>query len=99
MGITCDAPCMMTIMGDKGRIELPRFYLGNDAILYENGVQTEHLYDSFELPKGFAWQIEAVRDALLAGQTTSNVVPPETTIACAAIMEDMMRRFFPEENI
>lgn len=38
---------MMTIMGDKGRIELPRFYLGNDAILYENGDQTEHLHDGF----------------------------------------------------
>lgn len=96
MGITCETPVMMTIYGEKGRIELPRFFLANEVRLYENGQLTQEKVQRFALPEGFCWQIAAVRDYLEAGVTESPVVPASTTIATAQVMESMMHRFFPD---
>lgn len=95
MGLVCDAPVQMTIQGDKGRIELPRFFLANDALLYEGGALTEQYHEEFALPKGFCWQIAAVRDALAAGWTQHPLVPAAATIATAGVLESLMHSFFP----
>lgn len=96
MGITCEADAMMTIWGEKGRIELPRFFSGACAARYEGDELVERCERDCELPGGFVWEIEAVRDAILAGDLHSAVVPPETTVATARIMREMMHSFFPE---
>lgn len=95
-GIVCDAPAKMTILGTKGRIELPRFYLGNEVRLYEGNELKETLRNSFELPEGFLWEIEAVVRYVREGITESPVVKPEDTIATTEILEGMMHRFYPE---
>ena len=92
-GIDCDAPANMTVYGDRGRIELPRFFSAPEARLYEGGVLTDSARaDDCELPRGFVPQIEATADAIRRGLTRSPVVPPETTIAAAGLMEDVLRR-------
>lgn len=95
-GITCEAPVMMTIVGDKGYIELPRFYLGNEVRLFEGDRLTERYHEEFVLPKGFQWQIAAVCGYLHNGITESPVVPAADTIATADVLEQMMHRFFPD---
>ena len=96
MGITCDVPPMMTIWGEKGHIELPRFFSGACAVRYVGEALAERCEQNCELPGGFAWEIEAVRDAILAGCTHNAIVPPATTIVTARIMREMMHSFFPE---
>lgn len=95
-GITCEAPVMMTLVGDKGSIELPRFFLANEALLFVDGKLTEHSVDQFELPKGFQWQIEAVCQYARTGVMESPVVPAADTIATADILANMMHSFFPD---
>lgn len=95
-GITCKAPVMMTIFGDKGYIELPRFFLANEVRLFENGQLTENIQDTFELPEGFVWQIAAVCEYVRSGVTESPVIPASDTIATAEVMEQMMHSFFPD---
>lgn len=96
MGITCEAPVMMTILGDKGRIELPRFFSAGAARLYEGDRMVEEIRTDCELPQGFCYEVAAVRDYLRNGVRESDIIPPQTTIATARILEDMMHRFCPE---
>lgn len=91
-GIDCDAPSAMTVYGDRGRIELPHFFSAPEARLYENGKLTDSACADCELPRGFVPQIEATADALRRGWTSSPVVPPETTLAAARLMEDVLHR-------
>ncbi len=95
-GITCEAPVMMTVVGDKGYIELPRFFLGNEARLFIDGKLADQSSQSFELPEGFKWQIEAVCEYVRSGVTESPVISPADTIATVGILEQMMHRFFPD---
>lgn len=96
MGITCEAPPTMTVYGEKGRIEISRFFSAPEVRLYVGDALAEQRQEQTELPAGFCPQIAAVRDHLLAGETESPVVPASATIAAARIMEDMMHQFFPE---
>lgn len=95
-GITCEAPVMMTIVGDKGYIELPRFFLGNEARLFVDGKLAEHCSQQFELPEGFKWQIAAVCEYVRSGVTESPVISAADTIATADVLEQMMHSFFPD---
>ncbi len=95
MGITCEAPAEMTIIGEKGRIELPRFFVASEVRLYEGETLAEKCVTDCELPKGFCYEIAAVRDYLRAGVTESPVVPQTATIATAEILREMMHRAFP----
>lgn len=93
--ISCNAPSTMTIYGDQGRIELPRFFTANDAYLYVNGELQEHVHEDCDLPRGFCWQIAQVRDYLKEGAKFSELIPPESSIRTAEIMEDLLHQFFP----
>mgnify|MGYP001051690945 CR=1 FL=1 len=95
MGICCEAPVQMTIVGDRGRIEIPRFFVANEVRLYEGERLAETCVEDCELPKGFCHEIAAVRDYLRAGVAESPVVPGSTTIATAEILLEMMHRAFP----
>lgn len=96
VGIHCASPVMMVLYGDKGRIELPRFFLASEARLYEGEQLVERHTDPLEQPEAFKWQIAAVRDYIREGALTSPVVPPETTIATARILRECMHRFAPD---
>lgn len=95
-GITCEAPVMMTIVGDRGYIELPRFFLANEARLFVGGELAEHHTQRFELPEGFTWEIAAVCDYIRSGVTESSVISAADTVATAGVLEQMMHSFFPD---
>lgn len=95
-GIRCPAPETMTIYGDKGRIELPRFFAGKGAKLFVgDALREEHELDC-ELPGGFTYEIEHVCALIEAGKLESDVATADMTIAAAGIMRDVMHRAFPE---
>ena len=95
-GILCEAPARMTVFGEKGRVELPRFFSGAEALLYEGDTLVEHVREQTELPEGFCPQLAAVRDCLLAGMTECPVVPAAATLKTAEIMESVLHGAFPE---
>ena len=97
-GFLCPTPCTMTIYGTEGRIELPTFYAALEARLFVGDTLVEESKTDTALPKGFVYEAEAFRDLITQGKTTSDVIPPETTIATARVMEDLMKSFFPERK-
>ena len=96
MGLYCDAPADMTIFGTLGRVEVKRFFAGRKATLIVRDEIVEECDLDCELPRGFTWEVAAVRDYLQNGVQESPVVPRSTTCATAEVMGSMMHRFFPE---
>lgn len=94
-GMNGEAPAMLTIYGDKGRIELPRFFAGVEAKLYIGNECVEILSSDTELPMGFVWEIDAVCTYIRQGTCESSINPASMTIRTAEIMESMMNEFFP----
>ena len=78
------------INGSDGYIELPFSSGGFDAMLYDvNRNLVEHYHD--EWPHGFKFEIEEVVRCIREGRITSDVMPPEDTIACAKVFEKVLR--------
>ena len=95
-GITCNAPCMATILGDKGRIEIPKFYLANEARLIVDEKVVSECRMEYEVPEGLTWQLKEVCRYLREGVTESPVVPFVDTLKTAEILSDMMAQFYPD---
>lgn len=95
-GVQCSVPAAMTICGDKGRIELPRFFAGRGAKLFVGDELVEEYELDCELPRGFTYEVEHVCALIEGGKTESDVAPASMTIAAAQIMRDLMHRAFPE---
>lgn len=95
VGLRGETPVTLTIYGEKGRIVLPRFYMANEALLYDGDTLVDRAAESFEQMRGYCWQIAAVRNYLRDGVLESPVVPAADSIAAAQVMCDMMHRFFP----
>ncbi|MFA9379443.1 MAG: Gfo/Idh/MocA family protein [Acetanaerobacterium sp.] len=93
-GIVANAPVMGTIVGDKGYIELPRFYLANDARLMIDGKIAEECHMTYNVSEGFCWQLRAVCGYINNGMTDSPVVPHADTLATIEILEGMMKSFY-----
>lgn len=94
MGITCETPSCMTLYGTKGRIELPRFYSAPEARLYIQDALVETAAADCDLPRGFIWEIQAVKECMDKGLLQHPAMPQTTSSAAARIMSDMMKRFF-----
>ena len=97
---SCDAmvQCMFTanpkeytiINGSEGYIELPFSSGGYDAMLYDGKRNlVEHFHE--EWPHGFLFELEEVIRCIREGRTTSVVMPPEDTIACAEVFDRVLR--------
>ena len=97
-GIDCPGGASMTVWGEKGRIELPGFFSAPEARLYEGMARepSETVAENCDLPRGFTFQLAAVREDLAAGRTRSAVVPPEDTEDSCRLLGETMRRFFPD---
>jgi predicted dehydrogenase len=95
-GIACDTPCRATILGTKGRIEIDKFYLAQEARLIQGEALVEKYSSDYDVPKGLTWQLRAVCEYLREGVMESDVVPAGDTIATADVLGTMMKRFYPE---
>lgn len=97
---SCDAAiqCMFTanareyliINGSKGNIELPWGSSGFTAKRYDEYCR---LAETFEEPfeNGFVFEIEEVVRCINEGRTTSEIMPPQSTIQCARIFDKVLR--------
>lgn len=74
------------IAGTDGYIELPHFWGARRAVLYDNeGKEAESIEDPCE--NGFIYEIEAFRDAWLAGQTEVTPATHSLSLNLANIMQ------------
>jgi len=97
---SCDAmiQCMFTanpkeytiINGSDGYIELPFSSGGHDAMLYDVKRNLVEHYRN-EWPHGFVFEIEEVVRCIRDGRITSDIMPPEDTIACAEVFDKVLR--------
>ena len=97
---SCDAmiQCMFTanpkeytiINGSDGYIELPFSSGGHDAMLYDVKRNLMEHYRN-EWPHGFVFEIEEVVRCIRDGRITSDIMPPEDTIACAEVFDKVLR--------
>ena len=97
---SCDAmiQCMFTanpkeytiINGSDGYIELPFSSGGHDAMLYDVKRNLVEHYRN-EWTHGFVFEIEEVVRCIRDGRITSDIMPPEDTIACAEVFDKVLR--------
>lgn len=74
------------IYGDKGRIEIPSFWMADEAICtYEN--VTEVFKASESETQGYHFEAQAVCDAINSGALTHPVVSPTFTISLMATLD------------
>lgn len=89
------AGAMGRICGDKGLIELPRFFCCNHARLVIGGEPVEACHAEYDVAEGFVYQIEAVSEAISRGGIEQEWMPHEDTVTMTGILEDMMNQLFP----
>ncbi len=96
---SCDAAlqCMINgnakegvvLNGTDGYIEIPFVTGGYHVRLYDSGRNlVEEFYEKWE--NGFVYEIEETVRCIREGRLTSDVMPPEDTVACAAIYEKIL---------
>lgn len=77
------------VNGSDGYIELPFSSGGFDAMLYdERRNLVEHFHQ--EWPNGFVFELEEVIRCIREGRITSDIMPPEDTIACAEVFDKIL---------
>lgn len=101
-GFLENKPRHATIIGTKGRIEVPMFWAAEEAFITDaKGSIMEHL--SFPHPvNGFEYEIQAVIDDLEANRKENAVMPPSKTLEMLAVMDDWRARWnvvYPGEKI
>ena len=96
----CDATlqCMVSatpkefvmLTGSEGYIEFPFVTGGHTVRLYDG---ERRLVEEFHQPweNGFVFEIEEVIRCIAAGKLTSDIMPPEDTIACAKVYDAVLR--------
>jgi len=77
------------LIGDSGTIRLTDFWESHCCELFQDG----DLVDTFtipELPKGWAYEVDAVNEDLLAGKLESDTVPHSRSILWQEIIADVL---------
>ena len=97
---TCDAAiqCLLTsnareymiLNGTKGSIELPWGSSGYTAKRYDDRRQLVETYEE-RFENGFVYEIEEMIRCISEGKITSDIMPPEATIQCAALYDKILR--------
>lgn len=93
--LSCSFKCNLantgSVIGTKGRIDLPRFWRSTSAFLYENDTLTEEFVDD-RRGDGFEFEIEAASQDILDGRLQSETVPHSLSLA---LQDDMARILEP----
>ncbi len=101
-GFLEDKPRHATIIGSKGRIEVPSFWAAEEAFIYDlEGGLTEHLSIPHTV-NGFEYEIQAVIDDLEASRKENKVMPPAKTLKMLNVMDDLRAQWnvvYPGEKL
>lgn len=89
---TCDSVIdqKLEISGMGGRIVVPDAHYSSEAFLYDkDNNEIGHFLDT-KTKNGFVYEIEDMIKGVSEGRLESDVIPHETTLACAGIFDDLM---------
>ena len=99
---SCDAAvqCLFTsapreyviVNGENGVIEIPSASVNDECFLYN--VRTElsgHFKEKFPAGNGFVFELREVIDCITRGSLYSDIMPPEATIECARVFEEIIK--------
>jgi len=93
VSVTSNVKQFLILNGTKGRIELPYFNVGNTVtfIPFDETQPPETQTFTYPGDNGFYFEAREVTACIREGKTTSSVVPPETTIECARIFDEVLK--------
>lgn len=80
------------IMGEKGMIRIPNFFMAKECFLYENGEPKKHFTDPSKCV-GYNYEVDAVNMDLLEGKTESVVVPLSSSLKLQELMSMVKKKF------
>lgn len=87
ISVKVDIPSVMTIYGEKGRIEIPYFWKTKQAtIYYEDGSQ-EELHGGFS--SEFVFEVEHVNECIQAQLLESPVMTKKMTLSTVSLVEQL----------
>ncbi|HKT02896.1 MAG TPA: Gfo/Idh/MocA family oxidoreductase [Rugosimonospora sp.] len=87
-GIVGNSPVSATVIGTRGRVEIPAGFFHTKGFTLVRGDEVERM----ELPRrgnGLGYEAEEVMACLAAGRTESELVPLSTTLEVLAIMDEV----------
>ncbi len=93
VSVTSSVKQFLILNGTKGRIELPFFNVGNTVTFtpFDDALAPETKTFSYPGDNGFCFEANEVASCVREGRITSSVVPPETTIECARIFDEVLK--------
>ncbi len=93
ISVSSNVKQFVILNGNKGRIELPDFHVGNTAIFTPFDASVPETYACVHPgDNGFAYEANEVAACIREGRITSDIVPPETTIECARVFDLVLRK-------
>lgn len=93
--VELDLPHVLTIYGEKGRIEVPSFWKTQEATVYYLDGQIEKITGDFE--SEFVFEINHVNQLLSDKQLTSPVMTPALTEQTVTIVDSLYQEWLEEE--
>lgn len=93
VSVTSNVKQFLILNGTKGRIELPFFNVGNTVTFtpFDETIAPETKTFTYPGDNGFYFEANEVASCIREGRITSSVVPPETTIECARIFDEVLK--------
>lgn len=99
---TCDAAvqCLFTsapreyviINGENGIVEIPAASVNDECFLYNGRKELSgHFKERFPSGNGFVFELLEVIECISSGKLSSDIMPPEATIECARVFEEILR--------
>jgi predicted dehydrogenase len=99
--VTVDSGKDAVIIGDKGKIVVPNFWMAESAELYD---ASGKLIESISLPfpvNGYVYEAEEVNRCIREGRKESDVVPLQDTLDIMKVMDDIRAEWglvYPQER-
>jgi predicted dehydrogenase len=90
--ILYEMPNEAIIIGDKGYISIPDFFVAKECFLYKNEELPDHFIDRRE-SVGYNYEIEAVNQDLRNGKPQSDIVPLSTSMQLQELMALVKSKF------
>ncbi len=100
--ISADTGDEALIIGDKGKIVVPHYWMGNQALRYDaQGKLTEEFHHSF-ITNGYEYEAEEVNRCLREGRTESDIIPLSDTLGVMTVMDGLRKEWglsYPQERV
>jgi dihydrodiol dehydrogenase / D-xylose 1-dehydrogenase (NADP) len=90
--LTLDTPQVLEIIGEKGRIVVPKFWCPKEANLYIDG-KLEEYFTQDHVGEGYQFEIAAVQDDIRNGRLENDLMPLDESIAMAEVMDELRKQW------